>query len=72
MLVDYWRDTPVTYSRGEAALLRKMDIASGARVVCPRCGGVLAVGPPSIQRSGEIRAVYCAGCHRSAMLRLPT
>ena len=62
------RDTPVTYSREEATQVRDVMKSEDLPLICPRCGGELAIGDP-VAGGGTIHPVWeirCLGCHRSA------
>ena len=62
------RDTPVTYSREEAARVREIVGTDDQTLICPRCGDELKVGFP-VAAGGTVQPVWevrCQGCHRSA------
>ncbi len=62
------RDTPVTYSRAEAAKVREIVSTEDQALICPRCDGELKVGFP-VAAGGTIKPVWevrCQACHRSA------
>ena len=66
---DRRRDTPVVYSRDEAAGIRKMVLQDQRQLVCPRCGGSLTLGASVKRAEGSVREVRCSTCHRSVMFR---
>jgi predicted nucleic acid-binding Zn ribbon protein len=60
-------NTPVTYSREEARLIREALHQESKAMVCPRCGGNLALGQPAAA-GGTVPPVWevrCEQCRRS-------
>ena len=65
-----FRETPVTFTREEARVIRHAMGRSMARVDCPCCGSVLFISDP-IDRGGSVGASYevsCGPCHRFAVI----
>lgn len=62
------RDTPVTYSREEAQLIRGIVADASKALKCPLCAGELQIGYP-IAGGGTVHPVWevrCQDCHRAA------
>ena len=62
-------DTPATYSADEADRIRHAFAQLDVSLECPRCGGILSVGPPILRPGGTIQEVSCPGCRRCLFVR---
>ena len=64
------RKTPITFSREEAAQIRKLIVTPDARVACPRCDGDLEIGHPIAGGTVETYwELHCHNCKRSLIVR---
>lgn len=62
-------DTPVTYSRDEAARIRDQVERGVHPAVCPRCGKPLQSGPVIRRDDYTIQELVCADCRRCMMVK---
>jgi DNA-directed RNA polymerase subunit RPC12/RpoP len=69
ILADAPIDTPVTYSRDEAAKIRAQVDSAADPIICPRCGQPLKGGPPISRRDDVIRELVCPDCRRCVMVK---
>jgi hypothetical protein len=69
ILADGPIDTPVTYSREEAAKIRKQVEQSADPVLCPRCNRPLKAGPSIARKDDMIRELVCPDCRRCVMVK---
>ena len=63
------RETPVTFSTTETEEIRRLAATPDEPLLCPRCGGKLAVG--DVQAGDTLHPVWeirCEACRRSAYL----
>lgn len=65
------RDTPATYSRAEAKLIREAAARGDDPLTCPRCGTVLELVSPDPSAATQMREAGCPGCSRCIMLPAP-
>ena len=69
ILTDAPIDTPVTYSRDEAAKVRAQVKEGSNPVICPRCGKPLEAGPLIPRKEESIQELVCVSCHRCLMVK---
>jgi len=67
-MADRKRRAPGPYAPEQAEQLRRMIAANATLVSCPTCQAELVLEPPVEIRGSKVWEVYCADCHRQAMV----
>lgn len=66
---DRRRETPATYSGGEALRIFRMIRTPGIRAACPRCDSSLAISPSLVAGGFVLRIIRCVTCCRVVVAR---